>query len=172
MLELGIDNGSSLHMWHDYFINAKIYGIDINEKSLFQNDRIITGLADQSKPETMLQLVKEWDVKDFHFIIDDGSHIVSHQQICIETLWPYVKKGGIYIIEDLHTNILENFYTHPHLNPSIIKQYIDIVPTVHDNIINTMRGEHVFSFVNEIEDIYYFNNVATNSLACVFIKKV
>ena len=172
MLELGIATGASLNMWCDYFTNANIYGIDIDEKLLIQKERIITALADQSKPETIIQLFSKWNINEFDFIIDDGSHIVSHQQKCIEALWPYVKKGGIYIIEDLHTNIIENFYTHPHLAPSIISKHIDKVPTVHDNIVNIMRGEEAFSFNHEIEDIYYFNNVPTKSLTCVFIKKV
>lgn len=172
MLELGIATGASLNMWCDYFSNANIYGIDIDEKLLIQKERIITALADQSKPETIIQLFSKWNINEFDFIIDDGSHIVSHQYKCIEALWPYVKKGGIYIIEDLHTNIIENFYTHPHLAPSIISKHIDQVPTVHDNIVNTMRGEDAFSFIDEIEDIYYFNNVSTKSLSCVFVKKV
>jgi len=172
MLELGIATGASLHMWSDYFSNAKIYGIDIDENLLIQEERIITSLADQSKPETIIQLFSKWDVSEFDFIIDDGSHIVSHQQKCIDSLWPYLKKGGIYIIEDLHTNIMENFYTHPHLSPTLISKMIDQIPTVHDNIIETMRGENKFLFIDEIEDIYYFNNVPTKSLTCIFVKKV
>ena len=172
MLELGIATGSSLYMWSDYFSNATIYGIDIDDKLLINKDRIITGLADQSKPETIIKQIEGWNVKEFDFIIDDGSHIVSHQQKCIEALWPYVKKGGIYIIEDLHTNIAENFYTHPHLAPSIILKHIDQTPTVHDNIIEIMRGEKKFQFNDEIDDIYYFFNQPTKSLSCVFVKKV
>ena len=37
-------------------------------------------------------------------ILDDGSHLVPHQYISWGTLFPYVKSGGYYIIEDLHCN--------------------------------------------------------------------
>ena len=30
-LEIGVDKGRSLKLWNDFFINGKIYGLDINE---------------------------------------------------------------------------------------------------------------------------------------------
>jgi hypothetical protein len=36
-------------------------------------------------------------------IIDDGSHVASHQKISFETLFPLLAPGGIYVIEDMHT---------------------------------------------------------------------
>lgn len=173
MLEVGISDGASILMWRDYFKNATIYGIDIEEKYLINNqERIVSGLGDQSNVETLTKLVESWKTPEFDFIIDDGSHIVSHQQNTINTLWKYVKKGGIYIIEDLHTNIVENFYTHPHLNPSILLKYLDSPKTVHNSIVESFSGNSSFSFNDEIEDIYYFYNQPTKSLACVFVKKV
>lgn len=173
MLEIGISEGASMFMWRDYFSNANIYGIDINlHPNIINQERLIYGIADQGSTNEMLSLINSWNNPEFDFIIDDGSHIVSHQKNTIEILWKNLKKGGIYIIEDLHTNILENFYTHPHLSPTLIQKYLDLNQTVHQNIIETMEGKSIFSFNNEIEDIYYFNNVPTKSLSCVFVKKV
>jgi hypothetical protein len=172
MLEVGISDGASILMWREYFKDATIYGIDIEQKYLINNEeRIISGLADQSNVDTLIKLIESWSTPEFDFIIDDGSHIVSHQQNTINTLWKYVKKGGIYIIEDLHTNIVENFYTHPHLNPSILLKYLDSPKTVHNNIVESFSGNSSFSFNDEIEDIYYFYNQPTKSLSCVFVKK-
>lgn len=43
VLEIGINHGGSLRMWHDYFPNAEIYAIDIlpdsQIKGLFHTDR-------------------------------------------------------------------------------------------------------------------------------------
>ena len=173
MLEVGISDGASILMWREYFKNGTIYGIDIEEKYLIHDqERIVSGLGDQSNMESLKKLIESWETPEFDFIIDDGSHIVSHQRNTIDTLWKHLKKGGIYIIEDLHTNILENFYTHPHLNPSIISKYLDSSQTAHNNIIETMSGKSMFSFNDEIEDIYYFYNQPTKSLSCVFVKKV
>lgn len=170
MLEIGIDQGSSLRMWRDYFHNAQIFGVDYNPATLLHNEeRITCNQADQSNPRQLYNTVSSWGI--FDFIIDDGSHIVSHQKNSIEYLWKCLKPKGIYIIEDLHTNIPELFNTHPHLHPSIMNKFIDKQPTVHFDIYLTMGGLRKFSFHDEIEDIYYFANVSTNSLSCVFIKK-
>jgi hypothetical protein len=41
---------------------------------------------------------------NFDVVIDDGSHVPEHQLISFESLWPAVKPGGLYIVEDLETN--------------------------------------------------------------------
>ena len=51
-------------------------------------------------------------------------------------------------------------------------KYLDLNKTVHDKILDTMRGDSTFTFKDEIEDIYYFFNQPTKSLSCVFVKRV
>merc|ERR1712029_878213 len=41
---------------------------------------------------------------NFDIIIDDGSHVPNHQLVSFETLWPSIKPGGMYIVEDIETN--------------------------------------------------------------------
>ena len=43
-------------------------------------------------------------------IIDDASHIWSHQILCLEYLYDILPSGGIYIIEDLETSFCHEFY--------------------------------------------------------------
>jgi len=174
VLEVGINEGASMLMWRDYFENADIYGIDITLqycKVLNGLDRIHQGIADTSDATTISSLLFTWKNPLFDFIIDDGSHIVSHQKNTIEVLWNSLKPGGIYIIEDLHTNMLANFYDHPHLNPTVINKYLDASETCHDYIIRTMSNRACFSFHKELSQILYFSNVNTGSLTCIFIKE-
>ena len=95
VLEIGIDTGSSLLMWHDYFESAIVYGIDITfehiENPLDRFSRIKCGNADTSNSQTIIDLLKCWGNPIFDFIIDDGSHIVSHQKNSIEILWKSLK---------------------------------------------------------------------------------
>lgn len=99
VLEIGIKNGASLKMWQDYFTNSIIYGIDI-EKKIIEGDRIFTKIADQSRKEDLINALN--NLKDFDLIIDDGSHKKEHQLISLETLLPFLKEDGFYIIEDLY----------------------------------------------------------------------
>jgi len=107
LLEIGLNRDStssipSLLIWNDYFYsNINITGFDINKEflqfnSLYNNIKIFCG--DQSNESDLQQLV----YKQYNIIIDDGYHGSKHQQISFKTLWPSVKSGGYYIIEDLH----------------------------------------------------------------------
>eukprot|EP00540_Astrosyne_radiata_P018571 CAMPEP_0116824288 /NCGR_PEP_ID=MMETSP0418-20121206/1312_1 /TAXON_ID=1158023 /ORGANISM="Astrosyne radiata, Strain 13vi08-1A" /LENGTH=168 /DNA_ID=CAMNT_0004452639 /DNA_START=10 /DNA_END=516 /DNA_ORIENTATION=+ len=40
----------------------------------------------------------------YDIILDDGSHVPPHVIFSLFALWPCVKEGGIYIIEDLETS--------------------------------------------------------------------
>jgi len=103
ILEIGVKGGASLRMWRDYFPEGQIFGADINPATLSQaGERISVHLADQSKPETLVKLVKENG--PFDVIIDDGSHIWKHQNDTMRALLPLVKSGGFFIVEDLQTS--------------------------------------------------------------------
>ena len=170
--EIGIDQGASLFAWRDYFPNSIIYGIDINiPDSIINQDRISFAKADQSDEFQLLNVIESWDKPQFDCILDDGGHFVSMQRISIETLWQFVKKGGYYVIEDLHTNIRALHMIHPHMNSS--SKFIDETPTVHDKILNTMAGSKTEFNIpfDEIDEILYYNNPHTMSLSCAFKKK-
>lgn len=101
ILELGVFEGSSLKMWGKYFSNAIIYGVDINVECMrFQGGNckvLIRDLADESILE---------DLKGIQptIIIDDASHLWSHQIKALYHLLPGLQEGGIYILEDLGTS--------------------------------------------------------------------
>src|SRR5262249_8367939 len=89
----------SLRMWRDYFPAARLIGFDIDDFSgmSLPNCRILQG--DMSSREDLSQL---FALGPFDIIIDDGSHASAHQQIALAVLFPQVKPGGFYFIEDLH----------------------------------------------------------------------
>lgn len=107
ILEIGIHDGSSLKMWYDYFPNASIYGLDIDNKDYLNNDRTACGILDQSNEEYLKYFVENINLT-FDIIIDDGSHHMKDQQITFGHLFKLLKSEGIYIIEDLHTSLCEN----------------------------------------------------------------
>ena len=109
LLEIGLNRDGthstpSLNMWRDYLGDeAMIFGLDIYDDfkkfdKLHKNTRII--IADQSSAKDLKTVCNYSDY--FDIVIDDGYHASQHQQISFENLWPMVKSGGMYIIEDLH----------------------------------------------------------------------
>jgi SAM-dependent methyltransferase len=110
ILELGIFNTASIKMWNDYFINATIYGFDIDKHSVdkiksLNNDKLKAyeiNCGNRGDLEIFLNNINF----NFDFIIDDASHYMEHQQISFAVLFKHLKKNGIYIIEDLQTSYL------------------------------------------------------------------
>lgn len=144
--------GASLRMWYDYFPNAMIYGIDINDGSYLNNDRINVFIADQGRVEDLEAFVKASGVAEFDIVIDDGSHRPDHQQVSLSFFFKLLRSGGLYFIEDLRNNgigdgatirgnvsrvqntrrVLKNFaeygaFLEPHalLDTSYLEQHID-----------------------------------------------
>ena len=102
ILEIGIGSGPSLKMWYDYFPNAEIHAIDVDNHTNLNNERVTTHICDQSNRLQMHELMQR--LGEFDIIIDDGSHVVAHQQISLGYLFQYLNEGGQYWIEDLHTS--------------------------------------------------------------------
>lgn len=95
--------GASLRMWQDYFPNAKIVGLDIDEHSLFTDERIATYQVDQTDPESIRKFKSECD-RNFDIIIDDGLHTPFAGITLFNNIIDRLDKDGIYVIEDLQIN--------------------------------------------------------------------
>lgn len=107
ILEIGVNDGSSLRMWYEYFSKALIYGLDIDDKSCYNNDRVSCGILDQSKDDHLDYFAKNINTK-FDIILDDGSHHLRDQQLTFYYFLDLLNPGGIYVIEDLHTSLCDN----------------------------------------------------------------
>jgi len=57
LIEIGIANGSSLHVWQNYFKKARIVGIDINPRcARFANERVCIEIGSQDDPVFLQQV--------------------------------------------------------------------------------------------------------------------
>lgn len=104
ILEIGIGEARtySLNMWLDLFPNAFIYGVDINHE--MKGERFQVFKADQSDINQMNVVKDRLKHANLFFINDDGSHMPEHQLLAFNTLFPLLKDGGVYIIEDVETS--------------------------------------------------------------------
>jgi demethylmacrocin O-methyltransferase len=126
IFEIGVDKGYSIKMWKEYFTKAHIYAIDIIDKREMQEDRVTVLLGSQNDVKFLEDTDKEYG--PFDIIIDDGSHINEDMTISFVTLFPLLKPGGLYIVEDLHAcywpwvqkNVDSNF-------TNVVKQLLDHV---------------------------------------------
>ena len=114
--------GASLRGWRDYFINAQIYGADIDRDILFNEERIKTFYIDQKNPAIIRSLFdKEFKDIEFDIVIDDGLHEFEANINLIQNSIHKLKSGGIYITEDLNCVTRDKFKSI--VNDSFLKSY-------------------------------------------------
>jgi len=98
----GVMGGESLRMWESYFRRGRIYGIDLYDKTALSGGRVQVFQCSQVDAPKLDALARE--IGPFDFIIDDGSHLNAHQIETFRILWPHLKDGGTYIVEDVQTS--------------------------------------------------------------------
>lgn len=108
ILEIGVFQGRSMRLWEAYFPVAQIYGLDIESKSHYDSPRVKTLVADQGKRDDLARVLATTG-RDFDLILDDGGHRMDQQQLSFGILFPTLKGGGLYIIEDVHTSFAEKY---------------------------------------------------------------
>ncbi len=109
ILEIGVYRGGSLDMWRRYFGDSvRVIGVDIDPASADLADpRCTVVLGDQADPEFLRTLIR--DHGPFDIVIDDGGHTMEQQITSIEHLFPALRVGGVYLVEDCHTSYWDSF---------------------------------------------------------------
>jgi hypothetical protein len=113
LLEIGVGGhdsclgGESLAAWRCYFPFGKIVGCDIEDKRQLGGGRVRIHVIDQSCASDLARLASQEG--PFDIIIDDGSHVNSHQIYSFKNLFAHLKDRGVYVIEDTQTSYWPEF---------------------------------------------------------------
>lgn len=154
ILEIGVGGGESIKTWLDYFENSRVFGVDVVQDTNPWNTvnpvsppheryRFVQGpqespvfwqcfLADQGK---------DWDI-----IIDDGSHKSLDIITSFASLFPVVRPGGLYCIEDLGVDMPGSVFHSPN------------APTHHGWLAKLMM--RIDRGGGELEAIHYMQELA------------
>lgn len=152
--EIGVAGGASVAMWNVYFQNAFLYFFDRDQNFLDHAKQYVNPvknffeLVDVRDISGMIQ--KFSAINDLDILLDDSSHNIDDQRNIIHSVLPYIKSGGMIIIEDIDRGVAnEDYY-------AIIK---DI--------------EHEFSFISFIitEHANRYSPGYNNDKLLVLVKK-
>lgn len=148
ILEIGVFKGGSMQMWKKYFGDkAHIVGIDIDERcKSYEADNIHICIGSQADEKFLKEVSEKWG--PFDIILDDGSHIMEHQIITFETMFPLLKNGGVFICEDCHTSYMKEYGGGYKKKDSFIeysKGFVDSVNSqfFEDKDINTAISDYI-----------------------------
>ncbi len=102
VLELGIWKGVSLRVFSTYFPNASIVGLDIAlpqpDPSTVPNVKMIEG--SQHDTSLLARIGRDHAPNGWDIVIDDASHSGLFSLRSFEALFPALKIGGLYFVED------------------------------------------------------------------------
>jgi hypothetical protein len=101
----GYKPGASLRMWAEWYPRARVWGIDVDPRLMFIEERITTLVGDQREELDLLQVVDAVG-PDVDLWIDDGLHTVDSQVWTCRTVLPLLWDDAIYVIEDCASEIV------------------------------------------------------------------
>lgn len=130
MLEIGVFRGGSLRMWKQYFHpDSTIVGIDIDtfcKAHEIADQNVFVRIGSQADPDFLARVNGEFG--PFDIILDDGSHKTHHQIVSFGALFrEALKDGGVYVVEDMHTNYWLKHIDSAETFMDVARQMIDIM---------------------------------------------
>lgn len=132
ILEIGVLNGDSLRTWSEFYPNSVIVGIDIDEQCIVhESEKIKIEIGSQIDENFLNNVIEKYG--EFDLILDDGSHLQSHMIKSFEILFPYVKKNGIYVVEDVCCSYWDKYEGGFRKNGTSIEYFKDIIDDVNFN---------------------------------------
>lgn len=160
VLEIGISEGGSLELWSRFFENGKIYGIDIEPKCLeykYQQNNIHISVGDQNDSNFWESYLKDKGL--FDVVIDDGSHINEHQILTLLKVFPHVKDGGVFIIEDTHTSYWEKWHGAFRRPDTFIEFTKNLIDFQHKQHIGIKPPDELMKVFQNLKSMTFYNSV-------------
>jgi len=107
LLEIGVQHGWSMDLWHGWFTNAQLYAIELDEQyrkgtierinETFKNAK---GYMCDGYTTDALSLFED---NSLDYIIEDGPHTLTTQIFTAQNWTKKLKPGGVLIIEDIQS---------------------------------------------------------------------
>jgi predicted O-methyltransferase YrrM len=101
VLEVGVAGGGSLQLWQALFPRGVVVGIDHDPMATWPMGTLCV-IAEQDAPnlvELIVDVFPKW-ISGFDLIVDDASHQAEPSWSTFRLLWPLVRPGRWYVVED------------------------------------------------------------------------
>ena len=175
ILEIGSYAGASAAAFSKFLPNSKIFCFDVNISNFKYSAKniFVFGLDVRNEKNVEKKLKKilfnhQFDY--FDFIIDDGSHNLSDILFSLKYFFKYLKKSGVYVIEDFK-------------HPNYYKYNKDVDDILIDKMLENLKQKQFFqsSILDKQSQLYLFNNIGkieifkgnlANSDICFLEKKI
>ena len=179
ILEIGAAKGDGIASFYFYFSGSNLIGVDNNPfRMRYKSKRIRNIYVDISSRKILKNLTSHLNQK-FDLIIDDCSHRLIDQILCFSENFKNLKKGGVYIVEDLNFPEIHQMYnpTNEDVNLKTILKKINL----NQEIFTKFMDKNEIQYIRDnVESIKFYksknkNNYLIHGLCdyseIVFVKK-
>lgn len=180
-LEIGIQYGNSVKLWERYFPKAELHFIDIDPSQIqYHSTRSHYHFINQTDIKGLIDFGVSVN-GDFDVVLDDGGHTMEQIIISFHCLFPFLKKGGLYIIEDLATSYWSMYGSYgtpdnPKAGPGTAIQFLkDLVDDLNYTAARTWCSDPnkippslegtLSIYQKEIDSIHFYKGV------CIVVKR-
>ena len=136
--EIGVAGGASVAMWNRYFENGTFYFFDRDQNFLDHASQIVPSnnnnffIMDVIRPESIKESLEKTG-GNLDILLDDSSHNPNDQNHIIHQGLPFVKSGGMIIIEDVSRAEPEETYMNILKDIQDQFSFISFILTEHSN---------------------------------------
>lgn len=175
VLEFGVYKGQSLMMWADYFQRATVHGVDIRKQNYNTEGRDIHHHVFDCTTIAARQFVGLLNPGP-DLVVDDAGHSMDSHVKTFEMVFPLLKSGAHYVIEDLHTCYVDvhgGFKGHPGYDDSGLAdsmkkgkfgRTVDWLAELSHAVNFQADGDHPilerFPYFKNIKSIHFFKSLA------------
>lgn len=158
-LEIGVYKGGSLRLWRNFFApEARLTFIDIDPAcQALKIPGTEIRIGDQADPAFLGKLAAERG--PFDIIIDDGGHKMDQQITSFRTLWPALRDGGLYIVEDVHTSYWPGFGGGFRAPGSFVEFTKDLIDRMHSWYTEDDTGFPLHPMARELGGITFHDSL-------------
>jgi len=154
ILEIGSFAGSSAAAFVKYFNKSKVFCFDVNISNFKYHSKNIevfgVDINNSKKVKYILRKIfNDYNFENFDLIIEDGSHQLSDILHSLKFFFKYLKKDGIFVIED---------YKHP----NYYKYNNDIDHILVDELLKNLKEKRNFksSLFTANDQLYLFGKIS------------
>jgi hypothetical protein len=96
--EVGVWRGGSLKLWQALFPEGLVAGVDVDRFAAWPSGTVAI-CAEQDDP-TLPDQLRAVSPEGWDLIVDDASHDGKLTRATFDLLWPLIRPGGHYVVED------------------------------------------------------------------------
>ena len=135
VVELGVRRGGSAVLFHELGGLARLVSIELSTDRVAELDRFIAERSleavlrprygiDQADRGALRDIVtEEFGASELDLVVDDASHLYGPSRASFEVLFPRLRPGGVYLLEDWswqHVFAPTNLESRPDKSPSFL----------------------------------------------------